>query len=86
MLYLSDNLSCSYHAVALMSAGKSPSEAAKTALMKIIKLYPSFSGAIVAVTMDGTHGKIVWLFCYGSRAFTSKHILHIILPIVNRSR
>lgn len=37
----------------------SPSKAAQTSLAKIIKMYPDFSGAVIAVNMNASHGKFV---------------------------
>jgi len=55
----------SYHAVALMGAGMSPSKAAQTSLAKIIKMYPDFSGAVIAVNMNASHGAA----CHGISEF-----------------
>ena len=47
-----------------MAAGMSPSKAAQIALAKIIKMYPNFSGAVVAVNMQADHGKRLFYFAY----------------------
>ena len=50
----------SYHAVSLMEAGVSPTQACKAALSKITKYYPKFSGALVAATVSGEHGNLLF--------------------------
>ena len=47
-----------------MAAGMSPSKAAQIALAKIIKMYPNFSGAVVAVNMQADHGKRLFHCAY----------------------
>lgn len=39
-----------------MAAGMQPKDAATAALQKISTFYPSFSGALIAVTTTGEHG------------------------------
>jgi len=41
----------------LMGQGLSPIDAAKSAIDRIRKKYPEFSGAVIAVNMTGKHGK-----------------------------
>jgi len=42
----------------LMSSGMKPDAAAKTAVAKIINKYPQFSGALLAVDMNGNMGRL----------------------------
>lgn len=60
ILSMAQNLllsACSFHAVELMRNGKTPSEAATTAILRISQYYPSFSGAVIAINMTGHYGK-----------------------------
>ncbi|KAK2184630.1 hypothetical protein NP493_258g06066 [Ridgeia piscesae] len=55
----------SFHTVALMEAGLSPTQACKVALSKITKYYPKFSGALIAATVSGEYGAA----CHGFQTF-----------------
>lgn len=44
-------------AVENMRNGMSPTEATEHALLRIVKYYPKFKGALVAATKDGKFGK-----------------------------
>lgn len=62
----------SYQTVESMRNGMSPSEASEDALRRIVKKYPKFMGAIVAVDKSGQHGAAChgldeFKFSYGSR-------------------
>jgi N4-(beta-N-acetylglucosaminyl)-L-asparaginase len=46
----------SYQAVESMRQGLSPSEAASDSIRRIIKKYPFFIGAVIAVDKLGNHG------------------------------
>lgn len=48
-----------------MRRGATPSEAAETAISRIASHYPSFSGAVVALTKDGKYGAA----CHGMKLF-----------------
>lgn len=39
-----------------MRDGFSPTDAAKIAITRIVRIYPAFSGAVIAVAADGTYG------------------------------
>ena len=56
----------SYATVENMRQGMDPSCAAGQALLRISKHYPEFSGAIVALKIDGSYGAA----CYGFKNFT----------------
>jgi N4-(beta-N-acetylglucosaminyl)-L-asparaginase len=56
----------SYATVENMRQGMDPSSAAGQTLLKISKHYPEFSGAIVALKIDGSYGAA----CYGFKNFT----------------
>jgi hypothetical protein len=43
-------------AVEKMRNGANPEEAAKMALSRIVKFYPNFSGALIAVNIAGAYG------------------------------
>ncbi|EDO28322.1 predicted protein, partial [Nematostella vectensis] len=45
-----------YQAVEYMRQGKSPTEAAKLSLARIVKYYPEFFGALVVVNTTGHYG------------------------------
>ncbi|CAF0705781.1 unnamed protein product [Brachionus calyciflorus] len=55
----------SYQAVESMRNGMSPSKACENALERIIKKYPKFMGAIIAMDKDGNHGAA----CHGIDVF-----------------
>lgn len=46
----------SFNAVSQMQAGVDPTTALQKAMAPIIKFYPSFHGAMIAVNMDGKYG------------------------------
>lgn len=46
----------SFNAVSQMQAGADPTTALQKAMAPIIKFYPSFYGAMIAVNMDGKYG------------------------------
>lgn len=48
-----------------MRRGSSPEQAAATAVRRIAAYYPSFMGAVVALTKDGRHGAA----CHGILTF-----------------
>lgn len=56
MLYLV-NLYSSYRAVIEMERGVSPKEACEIAMSPIIRAYPKFSGALIAVNLTGHYGQ-----------------------------
>jgi len=43
-----------------MEAGLSPTQACKVALSKITKYYPKFSGALIAATVSGEYGNLLF--------------------------
>ena len=45
-----------YTAVQLMGSGMTPSNAALFSIKPIIKFYPDFNGAVIAVNSKGEHG------------------------------
>lgn len=47
----------SFLAVEEMRRGATPTEAARTAIRRIIKYYPNFSGALIAINKRGETGK-----------------------------
>lgn len=49
-----------------MRNGMSPSDAATDAIQRIVKYYPKFTGAIVAVDKYGNHGLFNIFFYYFS--------------------
>lgn len=55
----------SFLAVEEMRRGASPHQAAKTAIDRITAHYPTFMGAVVALTKDGQHGAS----CHGIEKF-----------------
>jgi N4-(beta-N-acetylglucosaminyl)-L-asparaginase len=72
----------SYHAVEQMRNGKTPSEAATSAILRISKYYPSFSGAVIAMNMTGhygaaCHGLSSFPFTVMSSSFTDVQIFHV---------
>ena len=46
----------SFHAVTLMKTGVTPGIATAEAIKNIIRFYPKFTGAVVAVNIYGEHG------------------------------
>ena len=48
---------CRFATVRYMEQGMAPDKAAFAALSKIYHFYPSFSGAIVALSKNGVHGR-----------------------------
>lgn len=60
-----DRFFFSFLAVEEMRRGVSPVQAAKTAIDRIKVHYPTFMGAVVAVTKDGQHGAS----CHGIEKF-----------------
>ena len=55
----------SYHAVQLMREGVSPDQACLDAIQRIARFYPTFTGAVLALTKDGRHGAA----CHGIDKF-----------------
>ncbi|XP_026748172.1 N(4)-(Beta-N-acetylglucosaminyl)-L-asparaginase-like [Galleria mellonella] len=55
----------SFLTVEEMRRGASPTTAAQTAIARIASYYPSFSGAVIAVTKDGEYGAA----CHGLQTF-----------------
>ena len=55
----------SFVAVEAMRQGLSPSLAAQTAIDRVTAKYPDFSGAVVALAKDGSHGAA----CHGMDEF-----------------
>ena len=51
----------SYHAVEMMRQGMNVTSACDSAIARIVDYYPNFSGAIVAVTKTGEHGRYLRL-------------------------
>lgn len=49
-----------YHAVERMRRGDSPEEAASDAIRRIARVYPHFSGAVVAANNHGEYGAACW--------------------------
>lgn len=45
-----------FHAVELMRGGATPTDASLKAIAQIKRFYPQFSGAVLALRKDGTHG------------------------------
>ena len=45
--------------------GTPPKEAAESSLLRILEYYPSFVGAVVALSIDGKHGAA----CHGLETF-----------------
>jgi hypothetical protein len=69
--------------VELMRAGASPTAAATTALRRIARFYPHFTGAIVAVNAAGTHGAASygpWHFTYSVRTEQSGGVVVVDVP------
>lgn len=54
-----------FHAVHLLSVGKSPKVAAHEAIQKIIKHYPKFTGAVIVAKNDGRYSAA----CHGIAEF-----------------
>lgn len=48
-----------------MRRGSSPESAARTAILRIVKYYPDFFGAVVTVNIDGSYGAA----CNGMESF-----------------
>lgn len=48
-----------------MRRGSSPESAARTAILRIVKYYPDFFGAVLAVNKDGLYGAA----CNGMESF-----------------
>jgi N4-(beta-N-acetylglucosaminyl)-L-asparaginase len=46
----------SFYAVTLMETGSTPTAACSAALNRIAKVFPTFSGGMVCISADGTHG------------------------------
>ncbi|XP_054721661.1 N(4)-(Beta-N-acetylglucosaminyl)-L-asparaginase-like isoform X2 [Uloborus diversus] len=55
----------SYNAVEKMRNGMSPTDAAQDSIRRIVAKYPSFSGAIIAATIEGEFGAA----CHGMEEF-----------------
>lgn len=47
-----------------MRQGMSPTKAAEEALLRIVKYYNKFEGALVAVNKDGEYGMLPFIFFY----------------------
>lgn len=72
----------SFNAVSQMQAGADPTTALQKAMAPIIKFYPSFHGAMIAVNMDGKYGAVChgytnWTFCVADDS-SSEVQLHFI--------
>ena len=55
----------SYHVVQMMRQGATPDQACLDAIKRIVKFYPDFSGALLALDKDGRHGAA----CHGMNSF-----------------
>ena len=55
----------SYHVVQLMRQGSQPHDACLDAIRRIIKFYPNFNGALLALNKNGQHGAA----CHGMDYF-----------------
>lgn len=64
-LYCNINFCSSFLAVEEMRRGASPEQAARTAIERITAHYPTFMGAVVALTKTGQHGAS----CHGIEKF-----------------
>ena len=54
-----------------MRQGMSPTKAAEEALLRIVKYYNKFEGALVAVNKDGEYGMLPFIF-FTLLSYTSK--------------
>ncbi|KAL4229853.1 hypothetical protein ACF0H5_010245 [Mactra antiquata] len=75
----------SYHAVMMMKMGASPGEATADALKNIIRLYPDFVGAVLAVNKNGAHGAAchgIPKFPYSIRSLQYDEVTVIEVPCV----
>ncbi len=45
-----------YQAVESLRQGMTPEEAATDAILRIVRYYPDFSGAVLVASKDGQHG------------------------------
>jgi hypothetical protein len=54
----------SYQAVESMRNGMTPEEASKDAIQRIVKKYPNFTGALVAMDKFGNHSKYLTFFFF----------------------
>lgn len=63
--YFINDFFFSFLAVELMRQGQSPTTAAETAIKRIAKHYPKFSGAVIALSKDGQFGAA----CNGFKGF-----------------
>ena len=66
----------SFHAVELMRSGSNPTVAAALSIGRITKFFPSFSGAVIAVKMNGEYGK----------ALNSSRLLKLILVSLGEAK
>lgn len=72
----------SFQAVMMMKSGMEPSLALKAAMAPIIQYYPSFFGAMIAVSGNGTfaavcHGYKTFPFCVASPSFHEVKVLKV---------
>ncbi|XP_052076202.1 N(4)-(Beta-N-acetylglucosaminyl)-L-asparaginase-like isoform X1 [Mytilus californianus] len=72
----------SFQAVMMMKSGMEPSLALKAAMAPIIQYYPSFFGAMIAVSSNGTfaavcHGYKTFPFCVASPSFHEVKVLKV---------
>ncbi|KAG8285653.1 hypothetical protein J6590_075932 [Homalodisca vitripennis] len=63
--YVESEVTQDFLAVEEMRHGSSPEEAAKTAISRIAKYYPTFSGAIITVNIQGDYAAS----CHGLDSF-----------------
>jgi hypothetical protein len=61
-----------YQTVESIRNGLSPNQATQDAILRIVKRYPEFTGALVAIDKFGNHGK---KFCFG------RYLLKVILTV-----
>lgn len=71
-----------FHTVIMMEAGMDPLNALKTAMRPIIRYYPSFKGAMIAVDNQGDyaavcHGMKSFDFCVANPTFNQAKVLSV---------
>lgn len=76
-------LNFSYQAVENMRNGMSPTQSAQDAISRIIPYYPTFSGALIAATINGDYGK-KWQFYYSIQLITTTPTLFL-KPLFRRT-
>ena len=71
-----------------MRQGMSPKHAAEDAIQRIIRHYPSYVGAVVAVDYKGRHGAAAhgWKFEYAARSQSYNTTVFTVEPIGLPSR